>query len=183
MDQSYITQFTQQLWQHLFVFMSKEYLENALNWIITGLRIISQYCWDDFSYFHRIPTQWDVWLIVTCDVDVMTELVKTCIRTNSPVSSENDITLLKYAVWRHHHLLGPSSLFFKRGSTYEWDSSPPPLSVAFAVDRLMKVFSGFLCEGLASHFSVTVQRMCFYAHPGVSYLSASLRTESSGSQQ
>lgn len=31
MDQSYATQFTQQLWEHLFVLMSKEYLET--HWI------------------------------------------------------------------------------------------------------------------------------------------------------
>lgn len=31
MDQSYTTQFTQQLWEHLFVLMSKEYLETHWN--------------------------------------------------------------------------------------------------------------------------------------------------------
>ena len=100
---------------------------------------------------------------------------------SAKVKKENNIAWRKYTVWRHHHLLGPHSLFLKR-LYVRMRLFPSSALCCFTVDCLMKVFSGFLCEGLASHFSVTVQRMCFYAHPGVSYLSASLRTESSRSQ-
>lgn len=165
---------------------------NTLNWIITrvhvgfkgpgGLKIKPQYCWDDFSYFHRILTQWDVWLIVTCNVDVMTELVNTCMRTNSPVSSENDITLQKYTVWRHHHLLGPSSLFLK-GLCVRMRLFPSSSLCCLRCRLFDEGVQWISLRGTCiTFFRDSPKDVFFYAHPGVSYLSASLRTESSGSQ-
>lgn len=165
---------------------------NTLKWIITrvhvgfkgpgDLKIIPQYCWDGFSYFHRTLTQWDVWLIVTCNVDVMTELVNTCMRTNSPVSSENDITLQKYTVWRHHHLLGPSSLFLK-GLCVRMRLFPSSSLCCLRCGPFDEGVQWISLRGTCiTFFRDSPKDVFFYAHPGVSYLSASLRTESSGSQ-